>query len=108
MRLVANSNVPRNSMTLYQRLIHLLELLGRRTRAFYLSGLLVGVCFALSSSAPYMGDGKRLAREDMTAHTDVENLYEASQAASWSDVPRWWAGPWNYPGVGYYRPLTSM
>ncbi len=38
---------------------------------------------------------------------DIENLYFAAAKASWRDIPGWFAGPWNSPDVGYYRPITS-
>jgi len=39
---------------------------------------------------------------------DIHNLYFATASASWSDAPKWWVGPWNYPDVGYFRPISSM
>ena len=41
-------------------------------------------------------------------HEDIYNLSDAASHASWKDIPKWWTGPWIYPHVGYYRPLTSM
>src|SRR5437016_4972791 len=86
----------------------ILETLNRRSRAIYLCGLLFSICYGLASSAPYLGDGKKLARDEMTTHGDAKNLYEAAAAATWADAPRWWVGRWNYPGMNFYRPLTSM
>jgi len=82
--------------------------LGRRTKLIYLCGLLLSLYLALATTTVYVGDGKKAATEEMRLHGDVENLYEASAAASWADAPRWWIGPWNHPNAGYYRPLTSM
>jgi hypothetical protein len=41
-------------------------------------------------------------------HEDIYYLSEAASHSSWKDIPKWWMGPWIYPHVGYYRPLTSM
>jgi hypothetical protein len=47
-------------------------------------------------------------REELAKKEDVYNLYNASAAAEWGDIPGWFVGPWNYPGVSYYRPITSV
>ena len=95
-------------MKLYHFAGQILARLNHRSREVYLCGLVIGIAWGLVSSAGLVGDGKEMGAHEMTIHGDWQNLYEAAERATWADAPRWWAGPWNYPKVGYYRPLTSM
>lgn len=51
----------------------------------------------------HVNSAAALARMD-----EVYYIYNAARASHWHDIWHWWLGPWIYPGVGYYRPLTSM
>lgn len=81
--------------------------LNRRIWLVFLCGLLVGAIWTLVSTAGYLGGGKLVAQNEMTAHADVQGLYECAEKATWADMPKWWLGQWNFVH-GYYRPLTSM
>src|SRR5437868_8589894 len=50
----------------------------------------------------------KLFQAEMARKEDIYHLYSAASAASWKDIPQWFIGPWNYPGVNYYRPVTSV
>src|SRR5689334_3997767 len=96
------------SMKLYHFAELIIARLNQRSREIYLCGLVIAVAWGLASTSLVIADAKDMAAKEMTIHGDWQNLYEAAERATWADAPRWWVGPWNYPKVGYYRPLTSM
>ncbi len=75
--------------------------------------ILTTICFLLSAAYGmntvwgivriHVNSEAALARMD-----EVFYIYNAARASHWHDIWHWWLGPWIYPGVGYYRPLTSM
>lgn len=80
----------------------------RRPRALLWAGLALTLWLALFSTRTYIVMTPSGVEEALNRKDDIPNLYYAAVRASWSDIPKWWVGPWNYPDVGYYRPLSSM
>lgn len=82
--------------------------LGRHPRRLFRSGLAIALAWTLYDAYRYIPLTSEFVQSEMSIRQDWRNLYEESVAASWRDIPKWFVGPWNYPGVGYYRPLTSI
>lgn len=83
---------------------------GRRPAGYWLTwaGFAFAVAAAMLTTARLRDCGEERYRKEMAIHEDFYRIYTAASHATWRDVPRWWVGPWIYPGVGYYRPVTSM
>jgi hypothetical protein len=84
------------------------QLCSDHSRAVILIGFLLAVTLAVGSRIRFAEDSYGLLKNELLLHEDLHNLYYASARASWKDSLSWWVGSWNYPGVGYYRPLTSV
>jgi hypothetical protein len=97
--------IRRRTLQLYARLD---ALASRRPRMLLAVGAVLAIALALWSRSDFVYMPPEAVRAELSAKEDIQNLYEAASQASWSDVPGWWTGPWIYPHVGYYRPLTSM
>jgi hypothetical protein len=80
----------------------------RQPRLLVGCGLALAVWIALASTADHVQAGPQFASVELAKKEDVHNLYYAAAGATWSDIPKWWAGSWIYTDVGYYRPVTSM
>lgn len=80
----------------------------RGTRLLLLAGIVLSFWIALANSRDQIDATPAFVAQEMSLHEDFSNLYHAAAAAHWSDAPRWFVGSWIYPGVGYYRPLTSL
>jgi hypothetical protein len=80
----------------------------RRVRLLILAGVVLSVWMALSGTAGSVYVSTKYVADELSRPEDIHNLYYAAQNATWSDAPKWFVGPWNYPGIRYYRPLTSL
>jgi hypothetical protein len=88
------------------RLVHFLK---HRPRLLVWMGLALTLWTALSSTASFVPVTTQwIERKLATPDEDIHNLYLAASHAEWRDVPGWFVGPWIYPRIGYYRPLTSV
>jgi hypothetical protein len=84
------------------------DLTRRRVRLFILAGVVVSVWMALSGTAQSVYVQQQYIDNELSRPEDIHNLYHAARNATWADAPKWFVGPWNYPGIRYYRPLTSI
>ena len=72
-----------------------------------LIGLVASLWLALIPTLHQGEIGHVSAKALLDRKEDMYYLYTAASNATWSDIPKWWVGPWNWPGVPYYRPITS-
>src|ERR1051325_9191554 len=81
-------------------------------RFFERWGILIAIpvvgWLALATNPEAILADEKWVNEQLSQKGDIRNLYFAAANAGWSDAPKWFAGPWNSPGIGYYRPLTSV
>jgi hypothetical protein len=82
--------------------------LERHARILVWIGLALCVAAAVPAGLERIPFSPAGIREELKRKEDIHNLYYAAADSSWRDAPRWWVGPWIYPNVGFYRPLTSM
>lgn len=87
---------------------HAVEWTARHTRLLFWVGLAVVVLMTYAECAPYVTFPPDGVARELSRKEDIHNLYFAAAQARWRDVPGWFYGPWLYPGVGFYRPLTSV
>ncbi len=96
-----------------ERTLTVLRTLGegvaRRPGLVILAGAFLSLWMALANTAGSVGASPAFARGELyLKKEDIYYLYNAASHAGWRDVLRWWTGPWLWPGVDYYRPVTSM
>jgi hypothetical protein len=83
--------------------------LRRRARLLVCIGLAIAGLSALACTARSVPVNPGWAEERLaTPDEDIHRIYFAAARASWSDAPGWFTGNWISPGIGYYRPLTSV
>ncbi len=81
---------------------------GSHTRLCVIAGLVFTLWTSYYSTRPYTYVSPGWVQNELVKHEDIHSLYYAARDASWRDMGGWWVGNWIYPGIGYYRPLTSM
>lgn len=73
-----------------------------------MAGLVLSLWTAYTATSSYTEISSATIKAELSRRDDFRNLYYAAKDASWRDMRHWWVGNWIYPGIGYYRPLTSM